>query len=128
VRESCGIEGENLAEVRDSAGCASTLPSHLNQNSATTKRPADVEASSGPNLFRGISTTTIPRAIQGNFSQERRQRTARGELYVEQNRHAAANILQNQERYSGEGALMIEWAKAVLNGVERERPAWRLVA
>lgn len=51
----------------------------------------------------------------------RRQKLA--DIYAEQNRACAAIILANSSKYGGDGSLMVEWAKAVLQRDGQERPA-----
>jgi hypothetical protein len=49
----------------------------------------------------------------------------RVEAYAMQNRECASIIAATPSRYPG---LMQDWAKAILNDLEFERPAWRLCA
>lgn len=49
--------------------------------------------------------------------------------YSTANRTCAAIILADPLKYGGQGSLMVEWAKLVLDGEKREQTrTWRLVA
>jgi len=54
-----------------------------------------------------------------------KRRAMRVEAYAMQNRECASIIAATPSRYPG---LMQDWAKAILNDLEFERPAWRLCA
>jgi hypothetical protein len=48
--------------------------------------------------------------------------------YASDNDLAARIILSDRLKYGGEGSLMVTWAHAIVDGQQRTRADWRLVA
>jgi len=52
----------------------------------------------------------------------------KAQAFAEQNGSAAEIILQHVERYGGESAGLVIWARMIIDGYARSRRAWGLTA